>query len=570
MARALRALRARGGDPFRAAPPLALALFIGPLIAGVAGTVLPAFGWLPALAGQEIGLGPWSALLAAPELPGALRLTVVTGLLGTIGALALAVLLVAGLHARPVFRVLRPFLLPLLAVPHLAIAIGLAFLLSPSGWLGRLVALALGWEHPADVASVNDPAGFALALGLALKEAPFLALVLLAASGHIGAPRQLAVARSLGYGPAEAWLKVLLPQLYPQLRLPLYAVLAYGLSVVDVALVLGPATPPPLAPLLLRWFNDPDLSLRFQAAAAALLLVGLMVAVLALWLLVERMVARLARSWLSAGARPAREIWLVAGGRAAGATVVGIGLLSLLALLVWSAAGRWTFPDLLPGQWSAAVWLRTLGMIAGPLWTTAWLAAATALVALLLVIACLEHEVLSGARPTGRVLRLAYLPLLVPQLAFLFGFAVLLAALRLDGTALAVVWAHLVFVLPYTLLMLREPWLALDPRYARTARALGKSELYVLLRVKLPILLRPVLLAAAIGVAVSTAQYLSTLFAGGGRLPTLATETLAMATAGDRRSAAVSGLLLAALPLLAVGVAAGWPALRARHRRGLS
>ena len=57
----------------------------------------------------------------------------------------------------------------------------------------------------------------------------------------------LAIARSLGYGPMAAWLKVILPQLYPLIRLPIYAVLAYGLSVVDMALILGPSTPPPFA-----------------------------------------------------------------------------------------------------------------------------------------------------------------------------------------------------------------------------------------------------------------------------------------------------------------------------------
>lgn len=570
MARPLRALTGGGRDPFLAAPWLAIALFAAPLGTGLAGTLLPAFGWLPGLGGTPLSIEPWQRLLAAPELAGAVRVTLSSGLLGTAGALALAVLLVAGLHARPVFALLRPCLLPLLAIPHLALAVGLAFLLAPSGWIARLAALPLGWALPPDRATVNDPAGLALALGLAVKEAPFLALVLLAAAGQVRAPRQVAVARSLGYGPGEAWLKVVLPQLYPLVRLPLFAVFAYSMSVVDVAIVLGPATPPPLAPLILRWLNDPDLSLRFPAAAAALLLVVLLAAALAAWHGLERALARWLRPSLGRGAAPRCEPWLGVGGGLAAATVVGLGLLALLALCVWSFAGRWEFPAFLPETWSTRPWSRALPLLGGPLWSTVWIAALCALVALVLVIACVEHEALAGRRPTHRVLALAYLPLLVPQLAFLFGFAVLLAYLRLDGTALAVVWAHLVFVLPYTLLLLREPWLALDPRFARTAHALGKGELTVLLHIKLPILLRPVLIAMAIGIAVSAAQYLTTLFAGAGRVPTLATETLAMASAGDRRSAAVGGLILALLPLTAIAVATSWPRLRARRRRGLA
>ena len=69
-----------------------------------------------------------------------------------------------------------------------------------------------------------------------------------AALGQVRADDQLRMARSLGYGPVCAWLKVVLPRVYPQIRLPVYAVLAYSLSVVDMAIVLGPTTPPTLAP----------------------------------------------------------------------------------------------------------------------------------------------------------------------------------------------------------------------------------------------------------------------------------------------------------------------------------
>ena len=42
-------------------------------------------------------------------------------------------------------------------------------------------------------------------------------------------------------------------------------------------------------------------------------------------------------------------------------------------------------------------------------------------------------------------------------------------------------------------------------------------------------LLRPLLIALAVGFAVSVAQYLPTLFAGGGRFSTLTTEALSLA-----------------------------------------
>jgi ABC-type uncharacterized transport system YnjBCD permease subunit len=55
------------------------------------------------------------------------------------------------------------------------------------------------------------------------------------------------MARSLGYRPTLAWLKVVAPALYPLIRLPVFAVIAYASSVVDVAMILGPTLPPTLA-----------------------------------------------------------------------------------------------------------------------------------------------------------------------------------------------------------------------------------------------------------------------------------------------------------------------------------
>jgi putative thiamine transport system permease protein len=171
------------------------------------------------------------------------------------------------------------------------------------------------------------------------------------------------------------------------------------------------------------------------------------------------------------------------------------------------------------------------------------------------VTACLEQESRTGAKPEAQVLALAYLPLLVPQIGFLFGLQVLLVRLGLDATLAGVVWAHLAFVLPYTVLMLRAPYLALDARHVAASLSLGGSPARTFWRVKLPLLLRPLAIALAVGFSVSVAQYLPTLFSGAGRYPTLTTEALALATGGDRRLAAVAALLLALLPLLAMATA---------------
>ncbi|MDX6750426.1 ABC transporter permease subunit [Geminicoccaceae bacterium 1502E] len=547
-------------------PRLTLLLFLGPVAAGLLATLLPAFGILPVLGFVEPSLAPWRALLAAPGLGTALALSLASGLGSTLLALLAAVLIAAAFHGRPALRRIAGLLPPLVAVPHVASAVGFAFLIAPTGLLMRGVALATGQDRPFDLPLVQDPWGIALLVGLALREAPFLLFTVLAALGELHADRQLAAARTLGLGPVEAWLRIVLPQLYGRIRLPVFAVLAFGLSVVDMAAVLGPTTPPTLAVLLFQWFADPDPAMRLQASAGAVLLLGVTIAVLVAWRLGETCLAVGLRPGLVGSPRPLRERCLLLGGVLARWLVLGAGLLGLAALLLFSVSLRWRFPDLVPESLTLQHWQHGLGTLAGPAATSLAVGAGSALLALVLALGCLENERRRPAAP-ARVLWLAYLPLVVPQIAFLFGFQMVLLALRLDGTITALLWAHLVFVFPYVLLMLRGPYLRLDPRFERAARTLGRGRLASWLKIRLPLLLRPLAAALAVGFGVSIAQYLPTVFAGAGRWPTLTTETLALAVSGDRRLVGVAAVLLSVAPLLAVAAALGLPAWMERRRR---
>ena len=547
---------------------LAVAVVAVPVAAGLTGTLLPAFGILPALGGDRFSLTPWATLLAQPGLAVSVRLTVVAGFAATALSLVAVAAFCAVFHATRWFRAAQALTAPVLASPHVAIAIGLLALTSPSGLLVRLVSpWATGWRTPPDFATVNDSWGVSLVIGLALKETAYLLLMTAAALNQIPAARLMAVARSLGQPPAVAWLKTIFPAIYAQIRLPVLAVLAYALSAVDVALLLGPGSPPPLAVLVVRWFFDPDLSRIFPAAAAACLLLGITAASMVVWVALERIAGRLGRRWAASGAMRGEAL--------AGVTarmlpvVIGMALASLFVAAVWSLAGPWRFPDAWPARIDTATWSAQAHGLAGPLRTTLLAALAATTLALPIAVTALEAVARHGARARPALLRLIYLPLLVPQTAFLFGTQVALLALGLDGGWPALIWAHLVFVLPYVLLSLNRPYAALDPRLAQTAASLGAGPWRVLWAVKLPILLRPLLAAFAVGVAVSAGQYLATLFAGGGRMSTLATEAVTLASGGDRRVLGVFAVVQAGVPFAFYALAMLLPSLVWRRRAGL-
>ena len=548
-------------------PGLTLLLFLAPVAAGLIGTWLPAFGYFPALEGHSFSLLPWQMLLAHPGLPESLRLTLLSGFLATLTSFLLTIVFLAACHGGRIILAIRGLMAPLLAVPHAAMALGLAFLIAPSGWLVRLVSpWATGWDLPPDVASLPDPNGLALTLGLVMKELPFLLLMTLSALEHSRADERLAIARSLGYGPVMAWMKTVLPAVYRQIRLPIYAVLAYSLSVVDMAMILAPLSPPPLAVQVFRWFNDPDLTMRFVAAAGAVLQLLVVVAAIALWRLGEILAARLGRAWIAGGRRGGKGRALRLLVKAAVQTLVVLAAAGLLAMALWSVTRRWRYPDALPSSLSLDIWSRLGNDIVWTTGTTLISGLAAAFIALALVLGCLENEQRRGLTISTRALWLLYAPLLVPQVAFLFGSQVLSIQIGIDATWVALVWSHLLFVLPYVFLSLEDSYRALDERYSRTALCLGASPNRVFWRVKLPMLLRPVLFATAVGFAVSVTQYLPTLFAGGGRFVTLTTEAVSLSAGGDRRVMGVFAFLQAALPLAAFAAALALPRRLARSR----
>lgn len=564
-------MRSRG----RALRATVLVLVLGgiilPIALGLWETVRAAFGILPAIGARELSLDPWRALAALPGFATSLRLTLVTGLGTTVLALALATGFCAAVHGRIGASAGARLLAPYLAAPHAALAIGVAFLIAPSGWIARLISPGLtGWDQPPQIASVHDGWGLALMLGLLVKEVPFLLLVILSALGQVPVRQHLAAGRALGYGRGMVWLKLILPQVYPLIRLPVFIVLAFALSVVDVAIILGPSNPPTLAVAITRWYASADTRLILPASAAALVHGVVVVGAIALWVVGERVVAVLARRWLRAGGRGRSAepgLWAVS---TLVAALMGLGLLALAGLTVWSLAWRWPWPLVLPERWSLAGWLNPAGGWGGALTLTLGLGLATTGLALVLAIAWLEGEDRARRGRARWAAVLIYLPLLVPQIGFLYGLNVAALRLGLSGGIPAVIWAQELFVFPYVMIALSDPWRALDARLLHTAAALGASPLRQLLAVKLKVLLRPILTAAAIGFGVSVAQYLPTLFLGAGRVATLTTEAVTLSSGSDRRVVGIYAVLQAALPLAAYLAAIALPAWLHRNRRDLS
>lgn len=548
-------------------PAAALVILLVPVAAGLIGVALPAFGYLPALGRAEFSLEPFHDLLGMPGLGRSVVLSLAVGLATTACALGIVVLFVAGWRGTKLFASLERMVSPLLSVPHAAAAFGLAFLIVPSGLLFRLGAPLAGWERPPDLLIVQDRLGLAMMAGLVVKEIPFLFLMTLAALPLAHAAEMERLAASLGYGRIVGFIHAVMPSLYRRIRLAVLAVVAFSTSVVDVALILGPTTPAPLSVRILDWQYDADLDMHFVAAAGAILQVGVTALALLIWLLGERIAATICRGMTRSGWRARRDLWLRRIGAAAMAVAAGTVVAGICLLALWSVAGAWRFPAILPESLTYEAWMRLAGTLGPAFANSLALGAVSSVAATLLAIGSLEYSARHGERFAARALRSLYVPLIVPQIAFLFGLEILFSLIGADGTFAAVALAHLVFVFPYALLSLSEPWRSWDPRYGHAIRALGRGPDAVFWRVKLPMLTRPVLTATALGCAISVSLYLPTLLIGGGRWPTVTTEALALASGGDPRLIGATALMQGLLPFLGFAVAAIVPAIVFRHRR---
>jgi len=558
------------GGLLRQVPRLTMGLLAVPVLAGTAGTLLPAFGVAGLVPGGP-GLTAFHALWDWPGLAGAVWLSLVTGVASTVLALAISLGLVASLIGRRGFAGVQRLLSPLLSVPHAAAALGLAFLIAPSGWIARALSpWATGWTQPPDLLILNDPGGLALTFGLVAKETPFLLLMILAALPQTDAARRLTVAASLGYGRLAGFALTVLPALYAQVRLPVYAVLAYAMTSVEMALILGPSLPPSLSVQVTRWAMEPSLTGRGTAAAGALVQLALVAGVLGVWRAAETVVVRALRRAAASGRRGAgldrigQPVALACGLVPALALCAG-----LAGLAVWSVAGLWPFPDALPAGITWQTWTRAAPGLAQAAGTTLGLAVVSTAVALALVLAWLEAEHRFGPDSQTGAMWLLYLPLIVPQVAFLPGLQMLALS---SGAAVgwgAVAAAHLIFVLPYVFLSLAAPYRAWDGRIAVLGAALGAGQGRVFWQLRLPMMLAPVLTAVAVGVAVSVGQYLPTLLIGGGRVETLTTEAVALSSGGNRRVIGAYALMQMALPACGFGLALALPRLIFANRRGV-
>ena len=238
--------------------------------------------------------------------------------------------------------------------------------------------------------------------------------------------------------------------------------------------------------------------------------------------------------------------------------LIGMALAApLLILPVQAIADEWRAPALWPQQVGTRGISRVLddSVLPDAIVNSALIGVLSVLLGLL--VAWPAARSLAGGEPQRLTLAAIASPLLIPPLVIGEGLQVSFLRIGLADTILGVAISHLVYVVPYMVLILRPAFTPALVEQEQAAAGLGASRWWIGRIVTVPGVGPSLGLAAAMGFTVSWSQYGTSLGVGGG-IPTLPI-VLVPFVGSDPQIAAVLDLIFIAPPLVALVVALRTP-----------
>lgn len=233
---------------------------------------------------------------------------------------------------------------------------------------------------------------------------------------------------------------------------------------------------------------------------------------------------------------------------------VAIGLVAPLMVFLLNAFARsWFYPQLIPQQWTLDAWTRAFSPqsdVMQAMGNSLLIAGVVTPVSLIIGLPAGRALGLYTFRGKRLVEFLLMLPAVMPPLAVSMGLAVNFLRWGLAGNWIGVSIAHLVPVLPYTILIFSGMFSHYSIEHEQQARALGAKSWAVFWYVTLALIRPGIIVAALFAFLISWSQYLLTLLIGSGRVITLPILLFSTASGGNNMSIAAQAILFTAPTLL--------------------
>lgn len=232
-------------------------------------------------------------------------------------------------------------------------------------------------------------------------------------------------------------------------------------------------------------------------------------------------------------------------------------VLPLLTLVLWSFAGSWFWPSVIPSSWSLKWWE---AVFENPRVTKAMLLSfsiapvVTVLTALIAIPAGYAFARLNV--PYKRTLLLLFLiPNAFPRIGLYVSLAVLYYQIGLIDTYWGVVFLHMIGTLVYMTWITTATFRSIDPRLEEAARDAGASPLRAFWSVVLPLAIPGIIVASLFSFLASLDEAQGTLIVGTPNHITMPVLMYTLISSFERPIAAVFSVLLT-LPSLVLLIVA--------------
>ncbi|SET15573.1 ABC transporter permease subunit [Thorsellia anophelis] len=481
--------------------------------------------------------------------------TIKTGILSTFTAFLLCMFFVVTSHAKRRFWPINILAGLIFIMPHAMFAILVHTVLSPAGLFAKTVINIFQIQvslPSSEFLLVNDSASLTYSIALGIKEFPFLWFIVVGYLYTHSFEQQIKSAMTLGYPHNTIMVRMILPQLYKVIRLPLICVLIYSMSHVEMAQLLGPSNPEPIALFMLEAFNEPSILKRQQAFFMAIWLLVLVLVVLIVLKFAERLSAMLIRSQVTQGKRTHYYCFISYVSHAIYWFLLILFVIGLVELCILSIAKYWTFPEVLPEGITLQHWHMVLATSAKPIVNTLGMGVVSAMISVCIVLMFLAGMFDMTVNRAFRMVQqkaphimstILTLPLVLPVIGFLFGIIWFIRGVGLTLSMPMVIAVHCIYIIPYAYFTMARSYQIFDNRYIHVASSLGIHPIKSYFKFKIRMLSPVIALVFFFSLLISFSQYLPTLLIGAGHIETLTTQTVILAQGGSKRLLAVTVML---------------------------
>ena len=423
----------------------------------------------------------------------------------------------------------------LLAIPHSALALGVLLSFSSGGVFMRWVSALTGWNVDPGYFFPRDELASGTILVLIIKEVAFLVAIALPIAKRLPIQSYRAIGLQASLSERQIWNHLIWPQLIRLMQPAIFIVFVFGLSNLEVSLILGPDQPQLIGVRLFDLMMDPnDLNRQAGAFGMVMLIVFLGGCWVAMQTILKPKTSLTIEPILRRSFQWDRMDLLFR-------LVV---CFSVMSLLLWSFALRWPVTEFLP------IWtfggVDRLQSMSLPFLNTLSLGALVGVLSTTFAVLILEYQI---KKNHCRIHWVWWIFLWIPALPISAGLLTWLYLIGESPGYTAVLFGHILIALPYAMIILGHTWFSRDARHKLLLKQARISSLRALVLIWIPRHSRLILLAFAVSFSVSCALYTQTILLGGGRVETLMTE-LMVYSSGDRRLSSIAGLVNLVLPLV--------------------